>query len=86
MLFEDKHDTSEIQAPLQRRLSREVEGARIDVRQLETGVAVGLPVQIRIAGDDIATIRDVAGRVKKTLRTIRIVTRVRDDWGRPVQC
>ena len=81
MLFKDKHDTSEILAPLQRRLSREVAGARIDVRQLESGDAVGLPVQIRVSGDDSATIRDIAGRVKNTLRSIPIAARVRDDWG-----
>ena len=56
-------------------------GARIDVRQLETGDAVGLPVQIRVSGEDIATIRELAARVKNTLRGIPIAARVRDDWG-----
>ncbi len=81
MLFKDKHDTTEFLAPLQRRLSHEVAGARIDVRQLETGDAVGLPVQIRVSGEDIATIRDAAARVQNVLRDIPIAARVRDDWG-----
>src|SRR5262249_12510427 len=80
-LFKDDHDTSEFLAPLQRKVSREVAGARIDVRQLETGDAVGLPVQIRVSGEDIATIRDIASRVKQTLRGIPLAARVRDDWG-----
>jgi len=81
MLFKDKHDTDEFLPPLQRKLSHEVAGARIDVRQLETGDAVGLPVQIRISGLDIATIRSTAERVKQVLKSIPEAARVRDDWG-----
>jgi multidrug efflux pump subunit AcrB len=50
----DKHDTNHLIEPLQKALSAEVVGARVDVRQLESGKAVGLPVQIRISGDDAA--------------------------------
>src|SRR5262249_2716418 len=49
---EDKHDTGHLIEPLQKVLSAEIAGARVDVRQLESGKAVGLPVQIRISGDD----------------------------------
>ncbi len=81
MLFKDKHDTDAFLAPLQKRLSREVAGARIDVRQLETGDAVGLPVQIRISGEDIAGTRAIAERVKQVLNRLPQAARVRDDWG-----
>jgi multidrug efflux pump subunit AcrB len=81
MMYRDKRDTTEVLPALQRRLSHEVAGARIDVRQLETGDAVGLPVQIRISGEDIPTIRTAAARVKDTLRGIPIAARLRDDWG-----
>src|SRR5262249_17951115 len=81
MVFKDKHDTTEVLPFLQRRLSHEVAGARIDVRQLETGDAVGLPVQIRVSGDDIRTIRATGARVKNALRAIPLAARVRDDWG-----
>jgi multidrug efflux pump subunit AcrB len=40
----DKHDTNHFVGTLQTALSREVPGARIDVRQLETGKPVGIPV------------------------------------------
>ena len=44
----DKHFTNELVGPLQTALSREVPGARVDVRQLETGKPVGIPVSIQI--------------------------------------
>ena len=45
---------------LQHALSREITGARVDVEQLETGPPVGIPVAIRLSGDDIATLRALA--------------------------
>jgi multidrug efflux pump subunit AcrB len=77
----DKHDTGHLIEPLQKALSANIAGARIDVRQLESGKAVGLPVQIRISGDDAAGLRAEAERVKEILRELPIATRVRDDWG-----
>lgn len=77
----DKHDTGHLIEPLQEALSARVAGARIDVRQLESGKAIGLPVQIRISGDDAAVLRSQAERVKEIFRSIPTTTRVRDDWG-----
>ena len=45
----DKHDTPQLVGPLQDALSREIAGARVDVRQLETGKPVGIPVSIRLS-------------------------------------
>jgi multidrug efflux pump subunit AcrB len=77
----DKHDTKHLIEPLQKALSAGIAGARIDVRQLESGKAVGLPVQIRISGEDAASLRAQAERVKEIFRSIPMATRVRDDWG-----
>jgi multidrug efflux pump subunit AcrB len=77
----DKHDTERLIAPLQKALSAEVAGARIDVRQLESGKATGLPVQIRISGDDASRLRAEAELVKEIFRELPITTRIRDDWG-----
>lgn len=77
----DKHDTAELIPRLQYRLSADIAGARIDVRQLETGKAVGIPVQIRVSGERIDTLRLLADRVKSALRAVPIADRVRDDWG-----
>ena len=77
----DKHDTTEIVAPLQHALSREIPGARIDVRQLENGKPVGVPVAFRIQGTDIEQLRDIADKAKTILRKSTLVERVRDSWG-----
>ena len=55
LLFKDKHQTRELLPFIQARASREIASARIDVRQLENGDSVGLPVAIRISGEDAGT-------------------------------
>lgn len=81
LAFRDEHDTSPFLPVIQKRLSSEVAGARIDVRQLETGSAVGLPIQIRVSGADIPTLRAEASNVRRILSGIPEAARVRDDWG-----
>jgi multidrug efflux pump subunit AcrB len=77
----DKHDTAHLVARLQTALSERVPGARIDVRQLESGKAVGLPVSIRLVGEDQHTLRTYSDRVKTILEKTEMAERVRDDWG-----
>jgi multidrug efflux pump subunit AcrB len=77
----DKHDTAHLIGPLQQALSARVPGARLDVRQLESGKAVGLPVAVRISGDDLKTLRALAEQMKTIFRGSSLSTRVRDDWG-----
>lgn len=77
----DKHDTAHLVGPLQKALSERVPGARIDVRQLESGKAVGLPVAIRLSGEDPTMLRGYADRVKSILNETSIADRTRDDWG-----
>jgi multidrug efflux pump subunit AcrB len=77
----DKHDTNELLGPLQEALSGEVPGARVDVRQLENGKPVGIPVSIRVSGDDVPTLRATAEKLKTVLRNVPDAERVRDDWG-----
>jgi len=76
----DKHDTGALVPRLQKALSAEVPGARIDARQLETA-AVGVPVAIRISGNDVAVLRQEAEKLKTILRATPGAERVRDDWG-----
>jgi multidrug efflux pump subunit AcrB len=76
----DKEDTEHLVAPLQAALSK-VPGARVDVRQLETSQPIGVPVQIRISGEDSTLLRSYSERVKKIFRDLPDAERVRDDWG-----
>ena len=77
----DKHDTNHLIGPLQRALDERVPGARIDVRQLDTGKPITMPVEIRISGGDMAALRQEAEKVKDILRATPYAQRVRDDWG-----
>jgi multidrug efflux pump subunit AcrB len=77
----DKHDTNALIAPLQHALSAGVAGARVDVRQLETGKPVGIPVSVRISGGEMAELRRLAEQVKGIFRAIPDTDRTRDDWG-----
>ncbi len=77
----DKHDTGHLAGPLQRAFSAEIPGARLDVRQLETGKPIGIPVAVRIAGDNIDELRRLSAEVKAIFRAVPTSAQVRDDWG-----
>jgi multidrug efflux pump subunit AcrB len=77
----DKRDTDELVAPLQHALSANIPGARVDVRQLETSVPIGVPVQIRISGDNEQLLRNYGEEVEDIFRKIPTAARVRNDWG-----
>jgi multidrug efflux pump subunit AcrB len=79
----DKHFTNELVGPLQTALSREVPGARIDVRQLETGKPVGIPISIRISGADTGVLHRLSSDLQAIFRAQQGASRVRDDWGEP---
>lgn len=81
LVFQDKHHTHQLLPRIQTRISREIASARIDVRQLESGDSVGLPVAIRISGQDIGLLRATAERVKRIFRDVPLASRVRDNWG-----
>ncbi len=76
----DKHDTERLVPRLQQALSAEVPDARIDVRQLDMA-AVGIPVAVRISGNDMAVLRQEAEKLKAIFRSVPTAARVRDDWG-----
>ena len=77
----DKHDSQPMSIPLQMALSSTITGAMVDVRQLKSGKNVGIPVSYRISGQDIETLRDLAGQVKNILVSNPQSDRIRDDWG-----
>jgi multidrug efflux pump subunit AcrB len=77
----DKHDTAGLLPLWQRELSSTIAGARVDVRELEMGKPVGIPVSVRISGADIHVLRDLAERAKAIFRAVPTAAAVRDDWG-----
>ena len=79
----DRHDTRKLVDRLQAALSQQMPGARVDVKQLETGKPVGTPVALEISGSDMTTLRDLAEKAKGILRSTSLSARIRDDWGEP---
>jgi multidrug efflux pump subunit AcrB len=77
----DKHDTNHLVDDLQKELSASVPGVRLDVRRLEVGPPVGIPISIRVSGEDIPTLRNLAAELTDVLRAVPIATGVRDNWG-----
>jgi multidrug efflux pump subunit AcrB len=77
----DKHDTRQFVGPLQEALQREIPGAYVDVRRLETGPPVGIPVSVRVSGEDIPTLRGLAAELKQIISSNPQATRTRDNWG-----
>ncbi|HYC30863.1 MAG TPA: efflux RND transporter permease subunit [Gemmatimonadales bacterium] len=81
MQTRSKHDTPGLVPLLQDALSREVTGARIDVRELESGPSVGTPVSIRISGDHMPTLRVLSAQAMEIFRRNPMADRIQNDWG-----
>jgi multidrug efflux pump subunit AcrB len=77
----NKHDTGHIIGQIQAALDAAIPGVRLDARELESGAPVGIPVSIRVSGEDLVTLRRFAGEVTDILRTTPGAARVRDNWG-----
>jgi multidrug efflux pump subunit AcrB len=66
---------------LQQALLKVIPGARVDVKQLDTGTPIKFPLSIRISGEDARTLRDLAAEVEKLYRATPLAERIRDNWG-----
>ncbi|GAB2917382.1 efflux RND transporter permease subunit [Paraburkholderia jirisanensis] len=58
---------------------------RTRLSRLENGPPVGYPVQFRVSGDDIATVRAIADRVAATMRADTRTSNVQFDWDEPAE-
>lgn len=66
---------------IQRKLNKEIQGARIEVKQLENAIPVDLPVQVRISGKDVDVLKQLSSQVKDILYTVEEGQHVQDDYG-----
>jgi len=55
------------------------------VKQLESGAAVGDPVQVRISGKDLETLDRLNAQVKQLMARTPGTLSIKDDWGTPVK-
>lgn len=58
---------------------------RSRLSRLENGPPVGYPVQFRVSGDDIATVRGIAEKVAATVRADARTANVQFDWDEPAE-
>jgi multidrug efflux pump len=58
---------------------------RVRVLRLENGPPVGFPVQFRVMGDDLETLRRVAGQVADVMRTHPNLQDVQFDWNEKIR-
>ncbi len=77
----DKHDTLPLVDPIQTALTEGLPGVRADMRRLESGEPIGTPIQLRISGEDMGTLRRLASQARGILLASPDSARVRDDWG-----
>ncbi len=76
----DRELTEAVVRRLKRELPLRIAAARVTIEQLETGPPVGIPVQIRIYGDEIETLRRLASDTRRELRSLPGTDNIHDDW------
>jgi multidrug efflux pump len=64
---------------------RDFPEARGRVARLENGPPVGFPVQFRVSGEDVATVRSIAGDVAAIMRRDPSARDVQFDWDEPTK-
>jgi multidrug efflux pump subunit AcrB len=79
-----KEETAAIVARLRESLPLQIPESRVRTQMLETGPPVGIPVQVRVFGEDIRTLRELSAQIKARMRAIPGTIDVHDDWGDPV--
>jgi multidrug efflux pump len=58
---------------------------RTRISRLENGPPIGFPVQFRVSGPEIGTVREVSDEVAKVMRANRDTTNVQFDWDEPAE-
>jgi multidrug efflux pump len=76
----DREVTEAVVRRLKRELPLRIASARVTIEQLETGPPVGIPVQVRIYGDEIETLRRLAADTRRQLREVPGTDNIHDDW------
>jgi multidrug efflux pump subunit AcrB len=66
-------------------LSRDFSAVRSRISRLESGPPVGYPIQFRVNGDDIASVRAIAEKVATIVRAEPGTRNVQFDWDEPAE-
>ncbi|TLY46876.1 MAG: efflux RND transporter permease subunit, partial [Gammaproteobacteria bacterium] len=82
-LAKSTRDREHIRADLIEMLDRDFSELRARVVRLENGPPVGYPVQFRVSGEDIPTVREIARKVADVMRNNPTLRNVNLDWEEP---
>jgi multidrug efflux pump len=85
VLPKDPHDREALRQSLPKLLATEFPEARGRVKLLPNGPPVPYPVQFRIVGDDVATLRHLAEQAKDIMRAHPNLHGVNDNWNEMVK-
>jgi multidrug efflux pump subunit AcrB len=66
-------------------LRKEFPEVRTRISRLENGPPIGFPVQFRVTGPEIGTVRELSDNVAAVLRADRDTTNVQFDWDEPAE-
>lgn len=78
-------DREKLATWLETTLRDQFPAVRWRLSRLENGPPVGYPVQFRVSGDDIATVRAIAEQVAATMRGDARTVNVQFDWDEPAE-
>ncbi|WP_396328383.1 efflux RND transporter permease subunit [Burkholderia anthina] len=78
-------DREKLATWLETTLRDQFPAVRWRLSRLENGPPVGYPVQFRVSGDDIATVRSIAEKVAATMRGDARAVNVQFDWDEPAE-
>jgi multidrug efflux pump subunit AcrB len=76
---ESRH-TEGLAIRLKKELPALVPAGRVVVQQIETGPPIGIPVQVRLQGPDLTTIRRLGEQIKGVMREFPGSADIQDDW------
>ncbi|MGF6873766.1 efflux RND transporter permease subunit [Paraburkholderia sp. MM5477-R1] len=76
-------DRAKLERWLASTLPNSFPAVRARVSPLQTGPSVGYPVQFRVSGSDLATVREIAEKVAATMKADARTTGVHFDWDEP---
>ena len=78
-------DREKLVAPLTELLRTQYPSVRTRIARLENGPPIGFPVQFRVSGPEIGTVRHWADEVAKVMRANPDTTNVQFDWDEPAE-
>ena len=78
-------DRDKLAAKLAELLRTDYSSLRTRLARLETGPPIGFPVQFRVSGPEIGTVRQLAEETAKVVRANPDTTNVQFDWDEPAE-